>query len=173
MEPLNSIHSPARARATQAQMTPKEKITSMSPSLPLTPLGQAVMDSLNDGLAVFDSFGRLVYANERLKRAAGIDGDLASQRLDSLRPRLLALGGRPAPLRSNGTALGEAVFLPQGDEARTLAERERQAIVDTLQGTSGRLAETARRLGISRTTLWRRLKAYGLRPTNGRGGSSR
>ena len=87
--------------------------------------------------------------------------------------RIIALGGRPAALRSNGTALGEAVFLPQGDEARTLAERERQAIVDTLQGTSGRLAETARRLGISRTTLWRRLKAYGLRPANGRGGSTR
>jgi len=31
-----------------------------------------------------------------------------------------------------------------------------------LEATSGRLAEAARRLGISRTTLWRRLKSYGL-----------
>jgi transcriptional regulator of acetoin/glycerol metabolism len=46
--------------------------------------------------------------------------------------------------------------------AKTLAERERQAILDTLEGTSGKLAETARRLGISRTTLWRRLRAYGI-----------
>src|ERR1700680_4907261 len=98
MEPLNSIHSPARERATQAQMTPKEKTTPMPPSIALTPLSQAVLDSMNDGLAVCDSYGRLVYANERLKRAAGIDGDFASQRLDSLRPRLLAPGRRPAPV---------------------------------------------------------------------------
>ena len=71
-------------------------------------------------------------------------------------------------LRSGATSLGEVVFLPRAEQPRTLAERERQAIVDTLQRTSGRLAETARRLGISRTTLWRRLKAYGLRPSNGR-----
>src|SRR2546425_1202495 len=48
------------------------------------------------------------------------------------------------------------------------AGRERQAILDTLEVTHGKLAETARRLGISRTTLWRRLRAYGLRP-NGQG----
>src|SRR6059036_3049697 len=65
--------------------------------------------------------------------------------------------------------LGEAVFLPDGDDAKTLAERERRAILDTLEATHGKLAETARRLGISRTTLWRRLRAYGL-PANGRGG---
>src|SRR5207244_9816090 len=92
-------------------------------------------------------------------------------RAEALRPRLLALGGRVAPLRSGTANLGEAVFLSRTDQPRTLAERERQAIVDTLQGTSGKLAETARRLGISRTTLWRRLKAYGLRPHNGGGGS--
>jgi transcriptional regulator of acetoin/glycerol metabolism len=131
------------------------------------------MDSLSDGVAVFDSYGRLVYVNEQARRTAGIDGDLASQRIDALRPQLIALGGRPATLRSGGATLGEAVFLPASDPAPTLAERERQAIVDTLHVTSGRLAETARRLGISRTTLWRRLKAYGLRPTNGRSSSSR
>ena len=43
-----------------------------------------------------------------------------------------------------------------------MAERERRAILQALDETRGRLAETARRLGISRTTLWRRLKAYGL-----------
>src|SRR5213592_1808593 len=52
-------------------------------------------------------------------------------------------------------SLGEATFLRGG------ALRER---LDTLEQTHGKLAETARRLGISRTTLWRRLRAYGLRP---------
>jgi transcriptional regulator with PAS, ATPase and Fis domain len=152
-------------------MTPREKTASIVAPSAFTPLGQAVMDSFSEGLVVFDSYGRLVYANEQARRVAGIEGDLASQRVDALRPRLLSLGGRPATLRSGSVTVGEAVFLPSGDQANTLAERERQAIVDTLHGTSGRLAETARRLGISRTTLWRRLKAYGLRPTNGRGNS--
>src|SRR2546422_2518332 len=67
--------------------------------------------------------------------------------------------------------LGEVVFLPGASgDSPTLAERERQAILDTLEVTHGKLAETARRLGISRTTLWRRLRAYGLRP-DGNGGS--
>lgn len=171
MKLTDSINPLARNRAAQVRMTPREKATPAAPSSTFTPLALAVMDALNDGLAVFDSYGRLVYANEQARRAAGIEGDLASLRADALRPQLLAAGGRQTALRSGGATVGEAVFLPSSDQAHTLAERERQAIVDMLHGTSGRLAETARRLGISRTTLWRRLKAYGLRPTNGRGGA--
>jgi transcriptional regulator of acetoin/glycerol metabolism len=130
------------------------------------------MESFGDGVVVFDTYGRVVYASGLARRKMGVDGDLAAQRAESLRPRLLALGGRVAPLRAGNVTLGEVVFVPGGEQPRTLADRERQAIVDTLQGTRGRLAETARRLGISRTTLWRRLKAYGLRPGNGRSGSS-
>ena len=130
------------------------------------------MESLTEGVVLFDAYGRLVYANESARRLADIEPDAAPDRADALRPRLVALGGRVAALRSGGTSLGEVVFLPHVEQARTLAERERQAIVDTLQRTGGRLAEAARRLGISRTTLWRRLKAYGLRPGNGRVGSA-
>ena len=129
------------------------------------------MESLSDGVVLFDAYGRLVYANDSARRLARIEDDAAPQPADALRPRLIALGGRVTPLRSGGASLGEVVFLPHAEQPRTLAERERQAIIDTLQRTSGRLAEAARRLGISRTTLWRRLKAYGLRPGNGRVGS--
>ena len=149
-------------------MTPREKTAAMPPLHSVSPLGQAVMESFNEGLVLFDGYGRLVYANDVARRAAGIEADATAQRADALRPRLVSLGGRVTPLRSGATSLGEVVFLPRAEQPRTLAERERQAIVDTLQRTSGRLAETARRLGISRTTLWRRLKAYGLRPSNGR-----
>ena len=129
-------------------------------------LGQALLESLSDGLAVFDLEGRLVYANEHAKRLAAKDAGAGEQGGgDRLRLRLLALGGRATPLRLGSTTLGEAVLVPV-DQVRTLAERERQAIVHTLQLASGRLAETARRLGISRTTLWRRLRTYGLGPGN-------
>ncbi len=153
-------------------MAPRDKTTTLPPPHSVSPLGKAVMESLSDGVVLFDAYGRLVYANESARRLAEIELDAAPQRADALRLRLVALGGRVTPLRSGGTSLGEVVFLSHAEPPRTLAERERQAIVDTLQRTGGRLAEAARRLGISRTTLWRRLKAYGLRPGNGRIGSA-
>jgi transcriptional regulator of acetoin/glycerol metabolism len=58
--------------------------------------------------------------------------------------------------------MGEAMFLPAIEGPTTLADREKQAIVRTLDVHEWRLAETAKALGISRTTLWRRLRAYGL-----------
>ena len=161
----------APTRAPEAgRMTPREKAPPQPSLQSLTPLGQAIIESFGSGVVVFDPHGRVVYANGAARRAAGIDGEPGALRADTLRPRLLALGARVSLLRAGGASLGEAIFLPGSDQPRTLAERERQAIVDTLQGTKGRLAETARRLGISRTTLWRRLKAYGLHAGNGRNG---
>lgn len=119
-----------------------------------SPLVRALIDSLGEGVVVFDIQGRVLYANAAARRV--IDGQNGE-----LRHRLQSLGARFAPLKSGPQELGEAAILPAAGPL-TLADRERQAIAETLQGTSGRLAETARRLGISRTTLWRRLKAYGL-----------
>jgi transcriptional regulator of acetoin/glycerol metabolism len=119
-----------------------------------SPLARAVIDSVSEGIAIFDQQGRLLYANAAARRAIdGQNGDV--------RNRLQILGARFSPLKNGMQALGEAAILPQTG-ALTLAEREKQAITDTLQDTSGKLAETARRLGISRTTLWRRLKSYGM-----------
>ena len=125
-----------------------------------TPLVRAVIDSVTEGIVVFDPQGRVLYANTNARRAIdGQNGDV--------RNRLQTMGARFAPLKNGVQSLGEAAILPAAGSL-TLAERERQAITDTLQDTSGKLAETARRLGISRTTLWRRLKSYGMdgfRPT--------
>lgn len=125
-----------------------------------SPLVRAVIDSVSEGIVVFDPQGRLLYANTSARRVIdGQNGDV--------RHRLQSLGARFAPLKSGTQSLGEAAILPATGPL-TLADRERQAIAETLHDTSGKLAETARRLGISRTTLWRRLKAYGLdgfRPT--------
>ncbi len=124
-----------------------------------SPLVRAVIDSVSDGIVIFDPQGRVLYANALARRAIDGNGDV--------RNRLQSLGARFSPLKNGTQNLGEAAILPSAGPL-TLAERERQAITDTLQDTSGKLAETARRLGISRTTLWRRLKAYGVdgfRPT--------
>lgn len=118
-----------------------------------SPLARAVIDSVSEGVVIFDQQGRVLYANTAARRA--IDGQ------NDVRNRLQTLGARFSALKNGPQSLGEAAILPQTG-ALTLAERERQAIADTLQDTSGKLAETARRLGISRTTLWRRLKSYGM-----------
>jgi len=142
----------------------------MLPSpLSFAPIGQAVMESFSEGVVVFDTHGRMLYANHRARRLIESLGDPAFLRGPALREHLVALGGRVRTLKHGPTDLGEAIFLADGDHAKTLAERERQAIVDTLEVTGGRLAETARRLGISRTTLWRRLREYGLRQQGEKG----
>src|SRR5438309_11097084 len=154
----------------QGRMSAREKNSSLPPQPAVAPLGQAVLETFGEGVVVFDPYGRMLYANQRARRVIEGLGDGATHRGDHLRERLVAFGGRARTLKQGSMELGEAVFLPEGDHGRTLAERERQAILDTLEVTHGKLAETARRLGISRTTLWRRLRAYGLRP-NGNGGS--
>lgn len=128
--------------------------------LEVSPLVRALLDSFAEGVVVFAPDGRMAFANEAARRtvAALSNGGAPTE----LKPQLVALGGRVAALRTSGSIAAEAVFLPAAPGGRTLAERERQAILDTLQGTRGKLAETARRLGISRTTLWRRLRAYGI-----------
>ncbi len=121
-----------------------------------SPLVRAVIDSVSEGVVIFDQQGRLLYANAPARRV--IDGQNGG---GDVRNRLQTLGARFTPLKNGPQNLGEAAILPQTGPL-TLAERERQAITATLQDTSGKLAETARRLGISRTTLWRRLKSYGM-----------
>ena len=127
------------------------------------------METFSEGVIVFDPCGRMVYANQRGRRTLDALGDGVSHRGENVRERLIAFGGRARTLKQGSLELGEVVFLPDGVDSPTLAERERQAILDTLEVTHGKLAETARRLGISRTTLWRRLRAYGLRPNGHRG----
>jgi transcriptional regulator of acetoin/glycerol metabolism len=152
----------------QGRMATREKASTASAQPAFAPLGQAVMETVSEGVVVFDPYGKMLYANQRARKIIDAFG-VEAGRGDKLRERLVAFGGRTRSLKQGTLELGEVVFVADGDAGRTLAERERQAILDTLEVTHGKLAETARRLGISRTTLWRRLRAYGLRP-NGNGG---
>ena len=120
----------------------------------------AVIDAIGEGVVVFDRDGRVAYANQSA-RAVVPDSLNAATPNGELLSMLLKRGGRRVPLRLGQSLLGEAVFLESSLDG-TLAGRERLAILQTLQATGGRLADAARHLGISRTTLWRRLKEYGV-----------
>jgi Bacterial regulatory protein, Fis family len=129
----------------------------------LTPLARALLEDVSEAVVVFDQAGRLAYANRAGRGLVeGINGQSSSA--TQLMPKLARLGARITPLWLAGSKIGEAVYIGSGgeDSPRTLADRERHAIMHTLDATGWRLTESARRLGISRTTLWRRLRAYGL-----------
>jgi transcriptional regulator of acetoin/glycerol metabolism len=135
----------------------------------LSPLASALLDGFSEGLVVFDADGRVVYSNHSAREAlakAGVDMyDRAPELQLRLQSRLTALGGRLRPLRIGELEVGAAMFLPppaEGASSATLADREKEAIVKALDANGWKLSETAKRLGISRTTLWRRLRTYGL-----------
>ncbi len=126
-----------------------------------SPLAKSLLDAFSEGVLVFDAHGRVIYLNSPAREALADKLDLTQGARD-LMPVLAQLGGRLKPLRVGNLDLGEAMFLPAVEGPTTLAEREKEAIVRSLDAHGWRLAETARSLGISRTTLWRRLRAYGL-----------
>jgi transcriptional regulator of acetoin/glycerol metabolism len=126
----------------------------------MSPLPKALLDGFSEGVVVFDAEAKVLNANQQARSTLS-EEDLRDSARD-LMPRLANIGGRLRPLRVGSLEIGEAMFLPGQEGATTLAAREKDAIVRTLDAHNWRLAETARELGISRTTLWRRLKAYGL-----------
>lgn len=138
-----------------------------------SPLARAVLDSFAEGVVVFDPHGRVLFTNTPAEAALDqVVGD-SPRNAERLVPELARLGARIAPLRVGDLKVGQAVYLPDGmEKEKTLAERERNAILETLEGNGWRLAQSAKALGISRTTLWRRLKEYGLH-RSGRGKWSR
>ena len=124
----------------------------------LPPIVRAVLDARDEAAAIFGAHGELLYLNRAAQTTLppatitpSIDSGLVRAVLD-------ARGGDVVPLHADAQVLGEMIVVPHPNGG-TLAERERDAIHETLRQTDGRLAQAARRLGISRTTLWRRLRA--------------
>jgi transcriptional regulator of acetoin/glycerol metabolism len=57
---------------------------------------------------------------------------------------------------------GDASLPPLGRDDLSLAEMERRFILETLERCEGNQVEAARQLGVARSTLWRKLKEYGV-----------
>ena len=128
----------------------------------LTPFMRSVLDVFTEPARVFDNGGRLVFANQAARRSLATTASLDNgASAPQIMPRLTPLGATIRAVWVGETKVGDVVVLPAERPTDTLAERERRAILDTLESTGWRLTAAARKLGISRTTLWRRLKRYG------------
>jgi len=112
------------------------------------------LDAVSDAVLVCDRQGAVLLANRPARElfVAGVPGS----RAEVLR-HPLGSAAREQQLPS-----GAVVVIPRTRAPLSLAERERQAIEQALSESGWQLAVAARRLGISRTTLWRRLKQYGM-----------
>ena len=124
---------------------------------------QAVIEAIGEDVVVLDGHDRVAYVSPSARTMVR-ELEQSAATAAAVIARLVERGGRRVSLRLGSRVLGEAIFLrADGGTEASLAERERRAILETLQATGGRLTAAARHLGISRTTLWRRLRAYGVR----------
>jgi transcriptional regulator of acetoin/glycerol metabolism len=131
----------------------------------LSSMARSVLDVFSQPALVFDVGGRLLYANEAARATLNETPEFnnGASSAPQLLPHLAPFGARVKPVLVGERKVGEVIVLSKEGGSDTLADRERRAIVDTLEETGWRFAATARRLGISRTTLWRRLRRYGLK----------
>jgi DNA-binding NtrC family response regulator len=82
-------------------------------------------------------------------------------RLDRIELRL-GVDAAAAPLRPVGDVTSDAEYVPVGGDGGGLAAAERAMIESTLRQEGGNRRRTARQLGISERTLYRKLREYGL-----------
>jgi two-component system response regulator HydG len=79
------------------------------------------------------------------------------------------LGDLPTQLQQQGldarrtvAAAGESAEQSGSPELKTLAEMEREAILGAIRTLNGDKLQAAKLLGIGKTTLYRKLKEYGI-----------
>jgi two-component system response regulator HydG len=82
---------------------------------------------------------------------------------------VLHLGDLPTQLQQQGledrrisTAATESTAESRAPQVTTLADLERQAILGTIRALNGDKLQAAKLLGIGKTTLYRKLKEYGI-----------
>jgi len=112
------------------------------------------LDAVSEAVVVCDRQGAVMHANRGARELFG--PVVPASRAELLRHPLGAVA------REQQVPGAAVVVIPRAYGTQTLAERERHDIERALAESGWQLAVAARRLGISRTTLWRRLKQYQL-----------
>lgn len=98
------------------------------------------------------------FAVETVQRPAG---ERHLRLIESLSPPLQAVGAEPPDPRQD-----VILSIDDSGEVRTLADVEEELIRFALKFYGGQMSRVARRLGIGRSTLYRKLKDYGIDPDN-------
>lgn len=114
----------------------------------------SALDAVSDAVLVCDQEGAVMHANRGARELFG--STVPQSRAELARHPIAALA------REQQLSGAAVVVIPRAKQTLSLAERERLAIEQALAECGWQLAVAARRLGISRTTLWRRLKQYGM-----------
>ncbi|MBI3949790.1 MAG: sigma-54-dependent Fis family transcriptional regulator, partial [Acidobacteria bacterium] len=84
---------------------------------------------------------------------------------DMLPPQVLEEGPEIIQARLAEEIMGSAIEPTGKGRLKALDDRERELILEAIGRNEGNLERAAKDLGISRVTLWRRMKKYGIRGT--------
>ncbi len=125
-------------------------------------LAGTLLDSVSEGLVVFGDRGAMVYANHAARSVLTDKGELVGLTEAAALAKAGLRGVRARRLYGTPADDALAIYVLRIPTLARLADREREAILEALAATNWKLTKAARRLGISRTTLWRRLRQYGL-----------
>jgi len=111
-------------------------------------------------------------SEEALERLAQYDWPGNVREVRNVIERAVILGSgssiQPEEVAVNvGRSVRHAALAPAQAGVQTLEDMERQAILTVLQDNNWHKARTAEVLGINRTTLWHKIKRYGLREPSG------
>ncbi len=159
--------APSDALAAQ-RLSPGLAVLSSLVNIRVPPLRQRTDDL--PGLVARFVEDYAVEHGRALKLAPRVLDHLAAHSYPGNVRQLYAVLSNAARLSLDGTLATEHVerSLRQGDIASArriadqLGDREHQLVLHAVQRNPGRLDQAARELGVSRTTLWRRMRKYGI-----------
>lgn len=158
--PVHCIQRPAELAGALAQRRPALLLLDLNfgPGRSDGAQGLRLLESLRalpapPTVLVMTAYADIGLAVQAVKRGAW---DFITKPWDNA--RLVALC-QEAMQQSGEVAAAEA---PPSAETRTLAVQERAALVQAVHEAAGNLSEAARRLGLSRAALYRRLDKHGL-----------
>jgi DNA-binding NtrC family response regulator len=120
---------------------------------------------LMDGLMAYDWPGNVRELKHAIERMAALHSEGAIQMADlptSLRNHVANFSLPNLAEAVNCLPVDEEVYLPPKSPVITVLQGERQTILSALAATGGEKGKAARLLGIGRTTLYRKLKEYGI-----------